>query len=177
MSQPILDSNHKRLARVPHNIFNMNIILVHLFAIVILFELHLVHWFWLIPILSLSIMTAQYFYWKSLISNTESNLPDHWYIVANWSLAIRHNKIVFISYLVGGTVFLLGYTLSNDMTQDPNMSKIAMIVFLYLSGNLILLTLVVTFVLSSGAIWHTNKGEVTRVLEKIRMGWAPQDSK
>lgn len=170
MSEPILDYNQKKLARTPHNIFNINIILFHLFALVILFELHLIHWFWLIPAISLCIMLAQYLYWKSLLSSDESDKQQHWYVIANWSLAIRHNKIVFIAYLVCGTIFLIGYSISSSMTNDPNMSNIGMMVFLYLSGNLMLLTLVVTFVLSSGAIWHTNKGEVTRALEKIRTG-------
>ncbi|WP_024850631.1 hypothetical protein [Hydrogenovibrio kuenenii] len=170
MSQHAFDYNQKRRARTPHNIFNMNIILVHLFAVVILFELNLIHWFWLIPVISISIMLFQYFYWKSLLTEIKKHAQSHWYIVANWSLAIRHNKIVFIAYLVCGTIFLTGYGISNYMTTDPNMGNIGMMVFLYLSGNLMLITLVVTFVLSSGAIWHTNKGEITRALEKIKAG-------
>ncbi|WP_019557419.1 hypothetical protein [Thiomicrorhabdus arctica] len=170
MSEQVLDYNHKKRAKTPHNIFNMNIIVFHLFALVILFELNLLHWFWLIPTVSLSIMLAQYLYWKSLLSDAESSNQSHWYVIANWSLAIRHNKIVFMAYLICGTIFLIGYSISNGMTDDPNMSNIGMIVFLYLSGNLMLLTLVVTFVLSSGAIWHTNKGEITNALAKIRVG-------
>jgi hypothetical protein len=170
MSEQAIDYNQKNLAKTPHNILNMNILVLHVFAVVLLFELNLIHWFWLIPTISLSIMLAQYMYWKSLLSNTKSSKQQHWYVIANWSLAIRHNKIVFIAYLICGSIFLIGYTISSGMTDDPNMSNIGMMVFLYLSGNLMLLTLVVTFVLSSGAIWHTNKGEVTRTLEKIRVG-------
>ncbi|MPQ75508.1 hypothetical protein [Hydrogenovibrio sp. JE_KL2] len=176
MSQPELDYNQKRQARTPHNIFNLNVILVHLFAVVILFELNLIHWFWVIPVISLSIMLLQYFYWKSLLAKLKFDLASHWYVAANWSLAVRHNRIVFIAYLVCGSIFLIGYTISNSMTSDPNMSNIEMMIFLYLSSNLMLLTLVITFVLSSGAIWHTNKGEITRVLEKIKAGLEPSNS-
>lgn len=160
-----LDYNQKKQARTAHNIFNLNIILVHLFGVVILFELHLIHWFWVIPFLSISIMLFQYHHWKKLFSNHEA----HWYVVSNWGLAVKHNRIVFIAYLVCGSIFLAGYTVTNSLASDPNMGKIGMMVFLYLSGNLMLISLVVTFVLSSGAVWHTNKGEVTRALEKIRV--------
>lgn len=173
MSQLDLDYNQKRQARSPHNIFNINVIFVHLFTVVILFELNLIHWFWIIPIISISIMLLQYFYWKSLLTKLKSDQNFYWYVIANWSLAIRHNKIVFLAYLICGSIFFAGYTISNIMTTDPNMSNIGMMIFLYLSGNLMLLTLVITFVLSSGAIWHTNKGEITRVLEKIKAGLEP----
>lgn len=169
MSESIIDYNQKNLSKTPHNIFNMNIIVFHLFALVILFEFNLLHWFWLIPAISLTIMLSQYMYWKSLLSSAELSKQQHWYVVANWSLAIRHNKIVFIAYLICGSIFLIGYSVTSGMTNDPNMSNIGMMIFLYLSGNLMLISLVVTFVLSSGAIWHTNKGEVTRTLEKIRV--------
>jgi len=168
MVQTTLNSDQIKQAKTPHNIFNLNIILVHLFGVVVLFELNLIHWFWLIPVFSLSIMLFQYNYGKSLLNNLKQNPELPWYVAANWALAIRHNKILFIAYLVCGSIFLTGYTISSSMTTDPNMSNISMMIFLYLSGNLMLLTLVVTFVLSSGALWHTNKGEITKVLEKFK---------
>jgi hypothetical protein len=166
MSQPVLDHNQKNRAKIPHTIFNMNVLFVHIFALVVLFEFNLIHWIWMIPITSLSIMLFQYRHMRLLLSDLKDN---DWYVVANWNLAIRHNRILLIAYLVCGSIFLTGYTISSSMTTDPNMSNISMMIFLYLSGMLMLLTLIVTFVLSSGAIWHTEKGEVTHALEKIKI--------
>lgn len=168
MTSQSLDYNLKKLARTPHTIFNLNILLIHLFGVIILFEMHLFNWFWLIPAISLSIMLLQRRHLKSLIQQSQSNPETHWYIVANWALTIKHNQIVFYGYLICGSIFLMGYTIANGMTQDPNMSNIAMIIFLYLSGNMMLLVLVVTFVLSSGAIWNSSKGEMTNSLVKIK---------
>ncbi|GAB6071187.1 hypothetical protein JCM30760_22840 [Thiomicrorhabdus hydrogeniphila] len=173
MVQTTLNSDQIKQAKTPHNIFNLNIILVHLFTVVILFELNLIHWLWIIPIASLSIMLFQYFYGKSLFLNLKENPESHWYVAANWALAIRHNRIIFMAYLICGSIFLTGYIISSSLTTDPNMSNISMMIFLYLSGNLMLLTLVVTFVLSSGALWHTNKGEITRALEKLKTKLLP----
>lgn len=168
MLQTTLDYTQKSRAKTPHNIFNINIILVHLFTLIILFELRLMYLFWLIPLISISIMAFQYYYRNTLLANAKNDPEAHWYVTANWALAIRHNRILFIAYLVCGSIFLTGYTIATSMTTDPNMSNISMMIFLYLSGMLMLLTLVVTFVLSSGALWHTNKGEVTGALEKIK---------
>lgn len=164
----LLDYDQKKSSRTAHNIFNLNIILVHLFGVVLLFELNLIPWLWLVPACSLSIMLFQYRHLKQLVSIKDTPNSPHWYIISNWALAVRHNRIVFTAYLITGSIFLIGYTLTNVFTTDPNMGKIGMMIFMYLSGNLLLAAIVVTFVLSSGAIWHINKAEMTGSLAKAR---------
>lgn len=167
MSVTNLNYNQKKLSKTPHHIFNLNMILVHLFAVVFLFEFHLYYWFWIIPIISIMIMLSQYAFSRSLLSNHKAeNEVNNQYVLANWRLVNRHNRIILIGYAIGGSLLSIGYFLSNNMTPDPNMGEIVMTIFLYLSGNLMLLTLLVTFVLSSGAVWHASKGEMTRALEK-----------
>uniref|UniRef100_Q31HJ0 Uncharacterized protein n=1 Tax=Hydrogenovibrio crunogenus (strain DSM 25203 / XCL-2) TaxID=317025 RepID=Q31HJ0_HYDCU len=167
MSVTNLNYSQKKLSKTPHHIFNLNMILVHLFAVVFLFEFHLYSWFWIIPFISIVIMLSQYAFSRSLLSShkVEDDVNDQ-YVLANWKLVNRHNRIILIGYAIGGSLLSIGYFLSNTMTPDPNMAQIVMTIFLYLSGNLMLLTLLVTFVLSSGAVWHASKGEMTRALEK-----------
>ncbi|MDG4813140.1 hypothetical protein P8629_08995 [Hydrogenovibrio sp. 3SP14C1] len=170
MSVTNLNYRQKKLSKTPHHIFNLNMILVHLFAVVFLFEFHLYHWFWIIPVISIMIMLSQYAFSRSLLSEQKGEEDvNKQYVLANWKLVNRHNRNILIGYIIGGTLLSLGYFLSNNMTHDPNMSQIIMTIFLYLSGNLMLLILLVTFVLSSGAVWHASKGEMTKALER-RMG-------
>ncbi|QBZ82812.1 hypothetical protein GHNINEIG_00849 [Hydrogenovibrio crunogenus] len=167
MSVTHLNYSQKKLSKTPHHIFNLNMILVHLFAVVFLFEFHLYYWFWIIPIVSIMIMLSQYAFFRSLLSREEiEHKATNQYVLANWRLVNRHNRIILMGYAIGGSLLSIGYFLSNNMTPDPNMGQIVMTIFLYLSGNLMLLILLVTFVLSSGAVWHASKGEMTRALEK-----------
>jgi len=153
--QTKIDKNTIISAKTPHNIFLLNLALVHLLMAPATLILEIGISGLLIP-LSISLLIMLY----SLIKLKNLNINDHWFIYAHWKLALSRYRLLFIAYTIT-LVFLLAGWLISTTSPDPNMQDIIFTVFIRISVMPTLLMVLVNFFLESSALSMAAKGEIT----------------
>ncbi len=166
-----VSDKEKYQAKLPHNIFNLNIILVHLAAAQLILDLsHGNHaWFLLIPFVSSLIIF--YLYKKA---HTLNERGDSWFVAANWTLAWRRGRMMLISYVVALSVILIssllgslsGGLMMNDFSADDTSSSIIEKIGLFFAAAVIFFTALINFILSGISIYDVSKGEIDEKIEK-----------
>jgi len=144
----------KKKARIPHNIFMLNLALIHLLMTPAVIALEIGASGMILPlVLSLGIIFYTYKHGKS-IQNTQ-----HWFIVKHWALAIKRYKLLLISYVITAALILTGWLLAMA-SPDPNMQDILETVFIRIAIMPVLLMVMINFYLESSAINMASKGEL-----------------
>ena len=141
-------------ARLPHNIFMLNLALFHLLMTPASIALNIGVWGMLLPlVLSLSVMA--YIFIRS------RNQADHSHQFAflHWQLAIRRCRLLLISYAVTAACLAIGWLVSLS-SPDPNMQEILRTVFIRISIMPVLIMVMITFYLESSAINLATRGEI-----------------
>jgi len=149
-----IDKNTIISAKKPHNIFLLNLALVHLLMAPATLILEIGITGLLIP-LSISLLIMLY----SLIRVKNFNINEHWFIYAHWKLALNRYRLLIIAYSVT-LVFLLAGWLISTTSPDPNMRDIIFTVFIRISVMPTLLMVLVNFFLESSALSMAVKGEI-----------------
>jgi len=149
-----IDQQTSKKARIPHNIFMLNIALVHLLMTPAVIALEIGALAMLVPLLiSLAIMLHAY------LSGTYSQTSTHWFIIAHWKLAIKRYKLLLISYLITAGLIAIGWLLAMA-SPDPNMREILHTVFIRIAIMPVLIMVMINFYLESSAINMALKGEI-----------------
>lgn len=146
-----IDQRARKKARLPHNIFMLNLALVHLLMTpaVIAFEIGL--WGMSVPLL-FSLLIMAYTYQHSKIEEVTS----HNFIRQHWLLALKRYRLLLISYAL--TAVLLGTgSLLAMASPDPNMQDILETVFIRIAIMPVLLMVMVCFYLESSALGMVTK--------------------
>ncbi|MDX1352700.1 MAG: hypothetical protein R3254_06785, partial [Thiomicrorhabdus sp.] len=86
--------DEKRRAKTPHHIFNINIIITHLFISMIVLEIGESFELLLVPLISSLVIAFLYFKSKKVMEN------DTWFVSSHWIMAWRRGRILLISYAV-----------------------------------------------------------------------------
>jgi len=155
-----IDHETSKKARIPHNIFMLNITLVHLLMTPAAIALEIGALGMLVPLLiSLVIMLHAY------LRSSHSQSETHWFILAHWKLAIKRYKLLLISYLITAGLMSIGWLLAMA-SPDPNMQEILHTVFIRIAIMPVLLMVMVNFYLESSAINMALKGEIPDSLTK-----------
>jgi len=141
-------------AKKPHNIFLLNLALVHLLMAPATLILEIGITGLLIP-LSISLLIMLY----SLIKIKNLSINEHWFIYAHWKLALNRYRLLLIAYAVT-LVFLFAGWLISTTSPDPNMRDIIFTVFIRISVMPTLLMVLVNFFLESSALNMAAKGEI-----------------
>lgn len=148
----IIKQEERRSARLPHNIFMLNLALVHLMMTpaVIALEIGIIGI--LIP-LCISLLIMAYTY----INSKKKAFMQHPYIQKNWALALKRYRLLLIAY--GVTAGLIGIgTLLAMASPDPNMQDILQTVFIRIAVMPTLIMVMICFYLESSAINLATKG-------------------
>jgi len=165
--QQKFDKNTIVNAKKPHNIFLLNLALVHLLMAPATLILEAGISGLLIP-LFVSLLIMLY----SLIKIKKLNINENWFIYAHWQLALNRYRLLLIAYCIT-LVFLLAGWLISITSPDPNMQDIIFTVFIRISVMPTLIMVLVNFFLESSALSMASKGEITEsIVNKL-----PEDIK
>ncbi len=158
-------------AKMPHHIFNLNVILTHLAISQVVLEIgdgsasNLI----IIPIISIMVLSYIYFKSKKLAHG------DSWFVAAHWTLAWRRSRILIISYAVALTIItittLLGSLLGggmmmNDFTTDGTSTPIHEKITMFLSAVIVFFTLLIMFLQEGISVYDAGKGIIDPSITK-----------
>jgi hypothetical protein len=158
-------------AKIPHHIFNLNVILTHLAMSKVALEIgdgSPIN-FILIPIIS--IMVISYLY----IQSKKKALEDSWFVTAHWTLAWRRGRILIISYVVAITIFIVatligsllgGGMMMNDFSADGSSTPIHEKITMFLSAVIVFFTLLIMFLQEGISVYDAGKGIIDPSITK-----------
>ena len=149
-----LNTSIKTKAKLPHNLFMLNLALFHLLMTPAVIALNVGIMGMLLPLLlSLSVMLY------TCLQSRARDRHAHWFIHAHWQLACRRYRLLLISYALTLLLLCLGWLLSLS-ANDPNMTLILQTVFIRISIMPVLIVVMVNFYLESSAISLATNGEI-----------------
>ncbi len=158
-------------AKIPHHIFNLNVILTHLAMSQVALEIgngNPIN-FILIPIISVIIIS--YLYFKS----KQKALEDSWFVAANWTLAWRRGRILIISYIIAITIFIIvtligsllgGGMMMNDFSTDGSSTPIHEKITMFLAAVIVFFTLLAMFLQEGISVYDAGKGIIDSSITK-----------
>ncbi len=147
-----INAEIKSRARLPHNLFMLNLAVFHLLMTPAIIALNMGEKAMLIP-LALSLCVIAY-------TRIQSRKPhEHWFIDAHWQLAFAHCRLLLISYILTAALLGLGWLLSVN-SADPHMVAILETVFLRISIMPVLLIVMANFYLESNALQMVGNSEI-----------------
>jgi len=141
-------------SKAPHNIFLLNLALIHLLMTPATLILEIGISGLLIP-LAFSLLIMLY----SLVKIKNLDIDEHWFVYAHWKLALNRYRLLLISYGLTLALLLVGWLISTT-SPDPNMQDIIYTVFIRISIMPTLLMVLVNFFLESSALSMAAKGEI-----------------
>ena len=158
-------------AKTPHHIFNLNIILVHLFIPMIVLEIGNGSSELLItPFISSLIIAYTYFHGKK-VAQTES-----WFVAAHWKLAWKRCKVLLYSYALAGLI-IVGYLLinklfhggmtMNDFSMDNSQTNIGEIIAVRFAATVVFVAVLITFMQTGISVFDAGKGIIDPSIEKL----------
>jgi len=141
----------RKKARAPHNLFMLNLALIHLLMTPAIIALDIGLVAILLPLsLSLIIIGVSH-----MISRHYEDQP---YIYKHWLLAHRHYKFLIISYLITAALLALGSLIALS-SPDPHMQSILQTVFIRIAIMPVVLGVMLCFFLESSALTQTTKDQ------------------
>lgn len=162
-------------AKNPHHIFNLNILLTHLFlSLSILKTSGEPLMFILIPLISGLVLG--YIYWNG----QKKRQADSWFVAANWVLAWRRGRILLASYI--GAIVIVGvYELvqfimpgglaMNNFSDTGGSTPIFEIIAMFFGGALIFFAVLITFLQTGISVYDASKG----IIDKKIAQYIPRD--
>jgi hypothetical protein len=176
MQYQVTDKESQR-AKNPHHIYNLNIILTHLFlSLTVLKTTGNPVMFILIPAISLIVLGFSYYQTQQKIKD------DTWCVAAHWMLAWRRGRILIGSYMVGLSLVAI-YSLSqwlmpggmsmNNFSDDGSSTPIFQVITMFFGGAVVFFTVLITFLQTGISVYDCSKGIVDKNLAK----YLPRDEK
>lgn len=163
-----------QISKNPHHIFNLNIILTHLFLSLIILkttgnEAFNPLMFGLVPLFSTLVFAFIYFRGQAKIKT------DTWFIAANWVLVWRRGRILIMSYIAAFALIALyklfsfimpGGLSMNDFSDAGTSTPIFQIIVMYFGAAIIFFTVLVTFFQTGISVYDCSKGIIDKSIEK-----------
>ncbi|MCW8935644.1 MAG: hypothetical protein OQK98_13040 [Gammaproteobacteria bacterium] len=149
-----INDDISKKSKTPHNIFLLNLTLIHLLMTPATLILKMGISGLLIP-LAFSLLIMLY----SLIKMKSIDTTEHWFVYAHWRLALNRYRLLLISYGVTLALLIIGWLISR-ISPDPNMQDIIYTVFIRISVMPTLLMVLVNFFLESSALSMAARGEI-----------------
>ncbi len=159
-----------RAAKIPHQIFNVNIIITHLFLSIIVLEIGDTLALLLIPLISSLVICYLYF------RKNSASVQSSWFVSAHWMLAWRRGRILLFSYAVAlvmvaiywiiDQIFPGGFSM-NDFSTDNNQTNLGEIVIMYLAAVVVFFAMLITFMQTGISIYDAGKGILDPAIEKL----------
>ena len=147
-----ISAQTRKKAELPHSLFTLNLIIVHLFASYTMLELGYEQKIIFIPFVSMLILAALWF--KAKQQRTDNT---DWFVAAHWLLMTKRTHMLIIFYIVG--LVLAGFTFLM-VGMSPLKGGDVTTIALRMGAVPIFLGLLVTFVLSGGSIYDAQRGVI-----------------
>lgn len=166
--------DEKRRAKTPHHIFNINIIITHLFASMIILEIGNTAALLLVPIISSLVIFWLYKKQQSVAKN------DSWFVASHWLMAWRRGRILLISYVIAVVMVLIymlfdlmfpGGLSMNDFSTEGTQTNLGEIITLRFAALVIFVAVLITFMQTGIAVYDAGSGISNPKIEK----WLPRD--
>lgn len=146
-----VSDNEKRLARVPHNLFVLNILIVNLLMTPVAIVMNIGMYGFFIPLIC-SLAVILYIY-------TRLSCQSSWFVEMHWRLSFRRCLFLMLGYALSAILIGVGWLISLS-SQDATMAEI---IFTAVSRVAIvpsLLAVMATVVLEAGGYHQINHGIV-----------------
>ncbi len=157
-------------AKTPHHIFNMNVIITHLFISMIVLEIGHTTQLLLIPFISSLVIFYLYNRKQKLA------LEDSWFVAAHWTIAWRRGRILLISYAIAigmvlvyalfDMIFPGGFSM-NDFSAEGTQTNLGEIITIRFSAVVIFVAVLITFMQTGISVYDAGKGIVDPSIEKL----------
>lgn len=157
------------LAKNPHHIFNINIIITHLFISMIILEIGSTVTLLMIPFLSSVVLGYIYFHGKKV------QQKESWFVSAHWALAWQRSKILLVSYGIALVMVLLyvlidtlfpgGFSM-NDFSAEGSQTNLGEIITIRFAALVIFLAVLITFLQTGISVYDAGKGIIDPKITK-----------
>lgn len=152
--QENVDYNTLKKARVPHNIFMLNLALVHLLMTPAVIALDIGTSGMLVP-LTISLLIILY----TALHSKKIQTTEHSFVYNHWKLALKRYRLLMFAYVITAGLIIFGWVLAMS-SPDENMREILHTVFIRIAIMPVLIMVMVNFFLESSAISMASKGEL-----------------
>ena len=159
-------------AKVPHHIFNFNILVTHLFAAYTILEIGHGRMlpFLIIPIVSTLVILY-------LCTRVKHKLEtDTWFVAANWLVACRRGKMLIAAYVAAivlmGLYLLIdalfpgGMTMQDFSSPEGGSTNITQVITMYFGGLIVFVTVLLTFIQTGISVFEASQGIVDDKIER-----------
>lgn len=157
-------------AKIPHHIFNINVLITHLFVAMIVLEIGQSIQLILVPLISSLVILYLYIRKQKLVKQ------ESWFVAAHWTLAWRRGRILLISYAIAigmvsvyalfDMIFPGGFSM-NDFSVEGTQTNLGEIITLRFSAVVIFVAILITFMQTGISIYDASKGILDPSIEKL----------
>lgn len=149
-------------AKIPHHLFNINILITHLFFSMIVLEIGDTKSLLLIPLISSLVIAFIYYKAQQKIKT------DTWFVASHWLLAWRRGRILLMSYglaiamvaiyFVIDTIFPGGFSMNNFSTEASSQTSLGEIITIRFAAVVIFVAVLLTFMQTGISVYDAGKG-------------------
>lgn len=168
----LVTEQETRLAKNPHHIFNLNVIVTHLAVSQVSLEIGHGNpfYFLLVPAISGLVLAYIYFHGKKVAAE------QTWFVGANWILAWRRGRNLIIAYVVATIIMLLGALLGNlfggglmmnDLSTEGSSTSIVQKISMYFAALSVFVTILYNFLQTGISVYDAGKGIIDAKIEKF----------
>ncbi len=161
-----------RLAKNPHHIFNINVIVTHLAISQVSLEIGHGNpfYFLLVPAISSMVIAYIYFHGKKMAAS------HSWFVGAHWTLAWRRGQNLLIAYGVAISIMVLGSILGNlfgsglmmnDFSAEGSSTSIIEKISMYFAALSVFVTILYNFLQTGISVYDAGKGIIDPKIEKF----------
>jgi len=149
-----VSKTERKKAKTAHEVFMLNLVISHLFMAPASIALQIGVMGFLIPLVfSLSIIA--FISWRSKQLANQSS----WFVHTHWRLAAKRTRLLLIAYVISAGIIAIGFFVAAN-TDVKTTQDIMLTIFSRLAVVPVLIMVMICFVLESGSIYQTTRGEV-----------------
>lgn len=162
--------DEKRRAKTPHHIFNINIIITHLFISMIVLEIGDSLELLMVPVISTLVILYMYKKTQRVIKT------DSWFVASHWIQAWRRGRILLISYAIAigmvalymliDLIFPGGFSM-NDFSTEGTQTNLGEVITLRFAAVVIFVAVLITFMQTGIAVYDAGNGISNPAVEKF----------
>ena len=162
--------DEKRRAKTPHHIFNINVIITHLFGAMIILEIGESFELLLVPVVSSLVILYLYTKRKKVIAS------DTWFVASHWIQAWRRGRVLLFSYAIAITMVLLyilidtvfpgGFSM-NDFSTEGTQTSLGEVITLRFAAVVIFVAILITFMQTGIAVYDAGNGISDPKIERL----------
>lgn len=162
--------DEKRRAKTPHHIFNINVIITHLFGAMIILEIGETFELLFVPLVSSLVIAYLFINTKKVAQN------DTWFVASHWMMAWRRGRILLFSYAVAiamvlvyvliDAVFPGGFSM-NDFSTEGSQTNLGEVITMRFAALVIFVAVLITFMQTGIAVYDAGNGISNPSIEKL----------